>query len=698
MPLLGLMALLWFLIRVIPKPSRAAYPCQRAAFPIASAFVLWVVGTIASTRLALRLRRRYHWPVPVVIVIFLLLSGLTSLVFQPADLLLADTFNTTSFTPSDNPNEPVGTARGIFPGRVTWVHNPESVLFDGSTGKYWQADKVDQAALDDMFSRALTMLTGHSTEADAWDAAFRYFNEAKGFGDAGYSSGEKIAIKINMNTANSHTDTDAAMNTTPHAAMALSKQLVEHAGVPENMISFYEVSRPIPGYVYDMVHATYPGIIFVDRDGGNGRLKYQKDADCEVAWSQDLTLENGGGHPTFLPKVVSEAKYIINLANLKGHDLAGQSLCAKNQVGSIISENPDKLSLSDPRSAGIHPYIAVHDFAYWSLPKRDMATYNTLVDLMGHKDIGEKTLLFIIDGLYATQVQHSNVNSSMKWTSSPFNNQFTSSVFMSFDGMAIESVGLDFTRNESTLTQVYGNVDNYLHEAAQANDPPSEINYDPEQDGSSLPSLGVHEHWNNETDRKYTRNLDSGEGIELISYRVREGLPSVPEQLSCAYDEENDIIAIAWKDVSDNETGFVIERKSDGASSFSEIARTEIDRVAFNDDSFNAEGSIEYRIKATGESGDSEYAEVAVVNFESAGAAYLSATEISIYPNPASNAIRLNKEVTHLKILDASGKVCLQNDQVMSGELIDVKVLPSGLYILTAIHDDHLCTGKLYIR
>jgi len=44
----GLSALAWFLIRVIPKPSRASYPCQRAAFPIASAFVIWLTGVVTS--------------------------------------------------------------------------------------------------------------------------------------------------------------------------------------------------------------------------------------------------------------------------------------------------------------------------------------------------------------------------------------------------------------------------------------------------------------------------------------------------------------------------------------------------------------------------------------------------------------------------------------------------------------------------
>ena len=38
----------WFLIRVIPNPARAAYPCQQAAFPALSAFVLWLIGVKAS--------------------------------------------------------------------------------------------------------------------------------------------------------------------------------------------------------------------------------------------------------------------------------------------------------------------------------------------------------------------------------------------------------------------------------------------------------------------------------------------------------------------------------------------------------------------------------------------------------------------------------------------------------------------------
>jgi hypothetical protein len=44
----GLISLIWFLVRVIPKPSRAAYPCQRAAAPLASGFMVWLLSVVAA--------------------------------------------------------------------------------------------------------------------------------------------------------------------------------------------------------------------------------------------------------------------------------------------------------------------------------------------------------------------------------------------------------------------------------------------------------------------------------------------------------------------------------------------------------------------------------------------------------------------------------------------------------------------------
>ena len=44
-PVIGLVALGWVIIRVLPKPSRASYPCQQAAIPVAVGFLAWLSAT-----------------------------------------------------------------------------------------------------------------------------------------------------------------------------------------------------------------------------------------------------------------------------------------------------------------------------------------------------------------------------------------------------------------------------------------------------------------------------------------------------------------------------------------------------------------------------------------------------------------------------------------------------------------------------
>ena len=111
-----------------------------------------------------------------------------------------------------------------------------------------------------------------------------------------------------------------------------------------------------------------------------------------------------------------------------------------------------------------------------------MGTYNAIVDLMGYKHLGAKTLLFFIDGLYSAPDQSSALSKNHKWQF--FGNNWPNSIFMSQDYVAIESVCLDFLRNEPGQEWVRGNVDNYLHEAALADNAPSGTVYDPEQDGT----------------------------------------------------------------------------------------------------------------------------------------------------------------------------------------------------------------------
>jgi hypothetical protein len=78
--------------------------------------------------------------------------------------------------------------------------------------------------------------------------------------------------------------------------------------------------------------------------------------------------------------------------------------------------------------------------------------------------------------------------------------------------------GLDFIRNEPRADECRGNPNNYLHEAALAENPPSATVYDPSPESQPARSLGVHEHWNNARDKLYSRNLGKREGIELVAW------------------------------------------------------------------------------------------------------------------------------------------------------------------------------------
>jgi len=154
------------------------------------------------------------------------------------------------------------------------------------------------------------------------------------------------------------------------------------------------------------------------------------------------------------------------------------------------------------------------------------------VDLMGHANVGAKSVLLLVDGLYAGV---HGTSSPKRWDCEPFNGDWTSSIFASQDPVALESVCFDLLQLDDDYRQYpqMAGVDDFLHEAALAGDPPSGTFYDPDHVGDveRLVSLGVHEHWNNDTERLYSRNLGTGDGIELLRLDPATGVePAATQQ------------------------------------------------------------------------------------------------------------------------------------------------------------------------
>jgi len=520
-PLTGLLALIWFLVRVIPKPSRATYPCQRVAQPLASAFVVWVLGLIGSTvayRKARRLWAQSHWLLGALCAVVAVLA-----VYWPLSVTADKRAHARPFVPTDPANAPMGIGRGVNPGRVVWVYDPALNDQHGTEGPWWEDRRTDPEVAHRMMSRAIRNLTGVPNQTQAWDTLFRYFNETHTGMDAGYQAGEKIAIKVNNIFsrqyrwgANQNTNT-----TSPQMLHALLWQLVEVAGVPDSDITVYDCIFYHGDPVVEYCRADFPGVQFAEGDATDrsgygsgpgtdrwGRTKVVPDPNARVYYA-DPDLVPGSG-TVCLPTVVAEAKYLINLAQPRPHELAGVTLCAKNHFGSVW--HPTVWSYYHGwHPEFMHAAVASNDFS-GGIRARPMGSYNALVDLMGHKDLGGKTLLFFAECLRKTY-----------WSAPPFNGGLSSSLFVSQDGVAIDSVLVDFLRSEGDVAQ--GSVDNYLHEAALADNPPSGVIYDPDNDGVPCESLGVHEHWNNPVDKQYSRNLGADEGIELIQSLAVDVIP-----------------------------------------------------------------------------------------------------------------------------------------------------------------------------
>ena len=492
---IGLSSTVWFLVRVIPKPSRATYPCMQAAAPMMSGFVVWLLALFGTSFAFKKARQRWLESRYFVAGLFVV-AGSVALFAMMSKSTFEANATTNALEIWYKPNIPLGTAKGIHPGRVAWGHNSNIASWDGKTGFWWEDRFNNQNETDKLFSQTLSSLTNLKNEKKSWDALFRYFNKMKKNVDAGYRDGEKIAIKVNLNNTYAH-ESNNEINANPQLILSLLKSLVEEAGVRQENISLADPSRFMTNNVYDKCHAVYPNVHYIDHNGGDGRENA-----TFVANAIPFSVDNGKV-ATGLATCIVEADYIINMALMKGHVSQGVTLCAKNYFGCTSIEADWR---KNAHSAG------------FSQNRSGLRTYSVYPDYMGHKDLGAKTMLFLIDGIYSNKFV--NQVPAFKWALAPFNNNWPGSLFASQDGVAIDSVVLDFALAEwpDAPDMKYSDYSN--EESALANNPPSGTVYDPERDGSKLTSLGVTEHWNNSKDKQYSRDLKTGNGIELIYKKI----------------------------------------------------------------------------------------------------------------------------------------------------------------------------------
>lgn len=432
-------------------------------------------------------------------------------------------------------NRPIGVTKGIYPGRVAWAHTPGAAHWPGKwqsmESPWWLDENTNQEKVNRMIANVLQTLTGEKDNKKAWNALFQYYNEKNNGKKTGYSNNETIAIKINMNSTNRPERINNYTDLAPQTVYSMVEQLVKQGGISEDKIVIYDAKRYILPEVLGKIWRDFKDVRFLQEKEFTENQRHPIYGDFSrfelPDWVKGIEYSNGIDYPnaTFIPKQVKDATYLINMAMLKCHSYPysnmekgdeGQTavtMIGKNHFGSI--QGPSDL----------HGLINTN--REW---KKD--SYSPIVDLEASPHLGSKTILYILDGLYCAR-KHSSY--AMHFPNAPFynknypyeNSEWPSCILGSLDGVALDSVGLDILYSQTknnidpenefrSWILIRENADGYLHEMASAGNPPSGMTY--MQNGKRVESLGVHEHWNNDEDRQYSRNLDpvNGKGIELI--------------------------------------------------------------------------------------------------------------------------------------------------------------------------------------
>ncbi len=506
-PVVGILAIAWFLFRVIPKPIRAAYPCQQAAMGIGGSFLAYLIALTASFGIFTKLKK--NKPVLAYFSVFLfIIIGATAVIFAISE-------NPPNYKPiltnNDGINNPMGVARGIFPGRVVWVRDTASTSWDGTNGFWWDDKNTNQQSTDKMFSNALQKIAGKNSSKSAWDKLFTYRNALNGK-NQGYKKGEKIVIKVNLNPVEKPDDfwSDKGYPS-PHMFNSLIKELIEVVGVRGEDIIIADPSRYIVGPLYYKIRSNpskeFQNVSFIGKSAK--AMPQQAEGLPDTTNLVYFNMPDGSKHKLAFAQCYTDASYIINYGVVRAHRVFAITSSAKNNFGAVWDFKLKKFTPS-----------SLHAFAQWDYPtpNKYKQAHSSPV-MLGHKTVYTKTMLYLADGLYPAYNQFTGNVQRM----SSMNNDWLSSLLVSLDPVALESVCYDLICSEPNLTRnnpsFNGEQDNQFQECALANNPPSGNKYDPENDGTGLPSLGVHEHWNNSKDMQYSRNLGKKNGIELVTIK-----------------------------------------------------------------------------------------------------------------------------------------------------------------------------------
>ncbi len=325
-------------------------------------------------------------------------------------------------------DEAKGTIFQIPPHRVVRIHNTAATDWDFVTDYYWNF--VERNVVNAMVERGVKELAGRSTVLEAWQEIM-----------SGYQSGDKIAIKINLNgyrTGSEHTQIDALIEVVD----AVIGGLVS-LGIPQGHIYVFDASRIVPSERYQS-RTVYPQVHFL----GVNDVTFGQTGDPNE--EVQFTCAELSGVTKYIADVVVGCQHLINIPIMKEH-CTGITGTIKNHFGTVNE-----------------PIDVMHDYM-------DYLENNPLVDIYLNPHIRNKTRLIVGDGLFGMALNDGGCGSGAPHRWSTFNDISPNSLFFSIDPAAVDSVMFDYVLAER--------------------DAHGEWTHDPYHlDCAHLSGLGIHEH------------------------------------------------------------------------------------------------------------------------------------------------------------------------------------------------------------
>jgi hypothetical protein len=294
---------------------------------------------------------------------------------------------------------------------VVHVHAAGATSWDFQSG--WYGEYVDQEVVNQMLETGLVELTGLGSTEGAWDTLL-----------PGYSSGQKIAIKVNFNNCSSCDDSDNSIDALIEPVNALISSMVR-GGVQAQDIWVYDSSRRMPARFYE--RRLNQDAVYIDRFGCADEIATFNHVhqSLKVSFSNpDMAMNR------WLTDLLYHASYLIDMPILKRHGTHPVTLGFKNHFGSL-----DTLG----GSGDDNPHIYIN-------PRNDRYSpdFSPLVEINANPNIAEKTVLTVGDGLFGA--------SSVAATPAPWLTTFEggspNSLLLSRDPVAIDCVMCDLLRAE----------------------------------------------------------------------------------------------------------------------------------------------------------------------------------------------------------------------------------------------------------